>query len=225
MSGTQSTRSRTSRRKVGSSALKRSSPILGSRIKGSSLLSRSSQPCCEYAAGSKTRYRRHYGPHGTAVSSGRSPNSPAVATDAHISVIGHITQDELQRTLAECEGFNGFANRFLWLAVRRSKLLPDGGQDLDQTRHAPRLALAAEQARSVDRMQRDQAAAALWRQVYGELADDQTSGLLGAVTSRAEAQVLRLSMTYALLDGYGTISECHLRAALPCGGTAGRPQP
>jgi len=141
-------------------------------------------------------------------------NSPAVATDAHVSIVGHITHEELRRTLAEVEFFSGFANRILWVVVKRSKLLPDGGRDLDLTILAQRLALAAEQARSVERMQRDQAAAALWRQVYAELADDQAGGLLGAVTSRAEAQVLRLSMVYALLDGDGMIREQHLRAAL-----------
>jgi len=141
-------------------------------------------------------------------------NSPAVATDAHVSIIGHITQEELRRTLAEVEFFSGFANRFLWFAVKRSKLLPDGGRDLDLTILAQRLALAAERARSVEGMHRDDGAAALWRTVYAELADDQAGGLLGAVTSRAEAQVLRLSMIYALLDGSGTISERHLRAAL-----------
>jgi hypothetical protein len=40
------------------------------------------------------------------------------------------------------------------------------------------------------------------------------SGLWDAATSRAEAQVLRLSMVYALLDGTGTIDVPHLRAAL-----------
>ena len=51
-----------------------------------------------------------------------------VATGAHISIIGHITQDELRRELKNTEAANGYANRFLWVAVRRSKLLPDGGQ-------------------------------------------------------------------------------------------------
>jgi hypothetical protein len=116
--------------------------------------------------------------------------------------------------LLEVEGFNGFANRFLWVAVRRSKLLPDGGRDLDLSPYAERLRRIVEVARSIERMVRDQAAAALWRQAYAELADDDSMGLLGAVTSRAEAQVLRLSMIYALLDGNGTIKEKHLRAAL-----------
>ena len=31
-------------------------------------------------------------------------NSPAVATDAHISIVGHITQEELRRLLSETEG-------------------------------------------------------------------------------------------------------------------------
>jgi hypothetical protein len=49
--------------------------------------------------------------------------------------------------------------------------------------------------------------------VYPDLTDER-SGLYGAVTGRAEAQVLRLSMVYALLAGSGTIEEDHLRAAL-----------
>jgi 5S rRNA maturation endonuclease (ribonuclease M5) len=143
-----------------------------------------------------------------------SKNSPAKATDAHISIIGHITAEELRAMLAEVDGFNGFANRFLWVAVRRSKLLPDGGRELDLSPYADRLTLAMTQARAGGRMQRDSAAAALWRQVYTELADDDSSGLLAAVTSRAEAQVLRLSMIYALLDCSSTIRVEHLRAAL-----------
>jgi hypothetical protein len=63
-------------------------------------------------------------------------------------------------------------------------------------------------------MQRDQGAAALWRKVYSELADDDVRGLLAAVTSRAEAQVLRLSMIYALLDAGSMIKAEHVRAAL-----------
>jgi hypothetical protein len=54
-------------------------------------------------------------------------NSPAKATKAHISIIGHITRDELRRLLTQTESANGFANRFCWVAVKRSKCLPDGG--------------------------------------------------------------------------------------------------
>ena len=140
-------------------------------------------------------------------------NSPAVSTGAHISIVGHITAEELRRILPETEGFSGFANRFLWLAVRRSKLLPDGGQDLDLDRYARRLADIAEHSRLLGRLRRDRKASDLWRAIYHDLAESTAGGLLGAVTSRAEAQVLRLSMIYALLDRTETISVEHLRAA------------
>jgi hypothetical protein len=52
---------------------------------------------------------------------------PMKATGAHISILGHITRDELRRQLTETDKANGFANRFLWLCVKRSKHLPEGG--------------------------------------------------------------------------------------------------
>ncbi len=51
-------------------------------------------------------------------------NSPASATGAHVSIIGHITRDELLRYLSSTEYANGFGNRILWGCVRRSKALP-----------------------------------------------------------------------------------------------------
>ena len=53
---------------------------------------------------------------------------PLQATGAHISIVGHITTEELARRLADTEVANGFANRLLFTCVRRSKLLPDGGR-------------------------------------------------------------------------------------------------
>lgn len=141
-------------------------------------------------------------------------NSPARSTGAHISLIGHVTEEELRRTMPEVEGFSGFANRFLWLAVRRSKLLPDGGEDLDLTTFAYRLRTAAEHAKLVERMYRDDAATRLWRAIYADLAGTTAPGMFGAVTSRAEAQTLRISMIYALLDRSTTITTDHLDAAV-----------
>ncbi len=141
-------------------------------------------------------------------------NSPARSTGAHISLVGHVTEEELRRTMPEVEGFSGFANRFLWVAVTRSKLLPDGGQDLDLTAYADRLRTAAEHAKLVERMYRDDAATKLWRAIYADLAGTTAPGMFGAVTSRAEAQALRLSMIYALLDRSTTITTEHLDAAV-----------
>ena len=54
-------------------------------------------------------------------------NQAACATGAHISIIGHITKDELVSSLTRTSAANGFANRFLWVCARRSKVLPEGG--------------------------------------------------------------------------------------------------
>jgi DNA replicative helicase MCM subunit Mcm2 (Cdc46/Mcm family) len=53
----------------------------------------------------------------------------------------------------------------------------------------------------------------LWASVYENLSEGH-SGLFGAATSRAEAQVLRLSLLYALLDSSSEIQRAHLEAAL-----------
>lgn len=52
-----------------------------------------------------------------------------------------------------------------------------------------------------------------WEAVYSKLSAAQP-GLLGAVVARGEAQVVRLALIYALLDGSGQIDVPHLKAAL-----------
>ncbi len=142
-------------------------------------------------------------------------NSPAKATDAGITVIGHITRDELLRLLNRTDAANGFANRFLWTCAQRSKILPFGGslRDIDLEALAYRVRQVAARAQEVSEMGFTTEATALWCQVYESLTADRL-GLLGAVLARAEAQVLRLAMLYALLDGSGEIRVEHLKAAL-----------
>jgi DNA replicative helicase MCM subunit Mcm2 (Cdc46/Mcm family) len=53
----------------------------------------------------------------------------------------------------------------------------------------------------------------LWRKCYPKLSAE-VPGMLGAITARAEAQVLRLSLIYALLDCSDVIKTQHLRGAL-----------
>jgi hypothetical protein len=142
-------------------------------------------------------------------------NSPARSTGAHISIIGHVTKDELLKYLTNSEAGNGFANRFLWAAVKRSKFLPDGGR-LDTFNFAPliqRLKDTLGFARAAGAMNRDEEAGELWREVYAQLSRDRV-GLSGAVTSRAEAHTLRLSCLYALLDRSSVVRVPHLAAAL-----------
>jgi hypothetical protein len=55
-------------------------------------------------------------------------------------------------------------------------------------------------------------AAEVWRAIYSDLSTDRP-GLLGALTARAEAQVVRLATLYALWAGLDRIDLDHLMAA------------
>jgi hypothetical protein len=117
--------------------------------------------------------------------------------------------------LTGTDAANGFANRFLWVAVRRSKLLPDGGAFhlLDVEPLAARLREALAFAREPRKVLRDENAGGMWRAVYPALSEGRP-GLLGAMTARGEAQVMRLALTYALIDCSPVITPPHLEAAL-----------
>lgn len=62
-------------------------------------------------------------------------------------------------------------------------------------------------------MERDSESRVLWRDIYPTLSEGQP-GLFGAATSRSEAQVLRLSCLYALLDRSAVVRVEHLAAAV-----------
>jgi hypothetical protein len=139
---------------------------------------------------------------------------PLVASGAHISFVGHVTVEELRRRLAEVEVASGFANRLLFALVRRSRLLPHGGNlDPAALDHlAAHVQHAAERARRVGILRRSPAADQLWEAVYTSFATG-PSGLAGALVARPEAQTLRPSVVYALLDGSSVIQVPHLNAS------------
>jgi hypothetical protein len=142
-------------------------------------------------------------------------NSPAKATGAHISIVGHITRDELLRYLTSTETANGFANRILWVCAKRSQLLPEGGRidEVDFSGMVQRLSEAANAGQNAGELHRDEAAKKIWREVYAALSEGKM-GMFGSATSRAEAQVLRLALCYAVLDRAQVIRADHLLAAL-----------
>jgi hypothetical protein len=138
------------------------------------------------------------------------------ATGAHISVIAHVTREELVANLTATERANGFANRFLFCLVQRSKVLPEGGSVPD-TLLAPLIgelrALTALTTAEPRALHRTPAARGVWGEVYGPLSAA-TPGLIGSILGRAEAHVLRLSLIYAALDQAPAVDTVHLKAAL-----------
>lgn len=140
--------------------------------------------------------------------------NPLTEKNAHISIIGHITADELLALLSKIDAANGFANRFLWLAVRRSKVLPFGGGGVEgRAALEAKLKAAIAFAPKVGAMGLERAAREVWADNYARLTTP-PPGVLGKVTSRAAPHVLRLAMLYALMDCQPTIPADHLRAAL-----------
>jgi len=142
--------------------------------------------------------------------------NPLKATGAHISIVAHITNEELQREIRDtAEMFNGFANRFLWCFSSRSKMLPRAVHPPEGYLNAEIQALRAALAfgRNLGLMRRDEAAEVLWEKAYERLGSD-PGGLLGGATNRGEAQVVRLSVLFAVLDCSSVIRAAHLQAAL-----------
>jgi hypothetical protein len=101
----------------------------------------------------------------------------------------------LNKLLSECDQANGFANRMLWVCCRRSKLLPFGGQvsQLDLDHLQSKLSKAAAFAKNVVTVNWSRDAMKLWEREYPRLTHPRP-GVLGMVTSRAEAHALRLAL-------------------------------
>lgn len=143
-------------------------------------------------------------------------NAPLRATDTHIGIVGHITKEELLRHINGTELANGFFNRFMLVAVQRSKKLPFGGALDDRALNEVRAQVSAAvlfAGQQQEPLRFDDEAREKWIAVYDELSDGHP-GLWGAATARAEAHTVRLALLYALLDCSSAIRAVHLDAAL-----------
>jgi Protein of unknown function (DUF3987) len=148
-----------------------------------------------------------------------SLSSHLTATNAHISLIVHTTEDDLRDLMRRTLILNGFGNRFLWVCSRRSKLLPFGGMVPREEREAlvGRLRDAVEFAQGLKgRPQRgrllfEKRASDLWVSLYRTTLMRESEN---PVTGRACPQVRRMATIYALMDCREQVCEAHLRAAL-----------
>jgi hypothetical protein len=85
----------------------------------------------------------------------------------NLSIIGHVTTIELNLLITKSDCANGLANRFLWAVVKRSKLLPEGGNtaSLDFRAIIDRLSEAVVFARQTGKLERDEEARKLWKHI------------------------------------------------------------
>jgi hypothetical protein len=136
----------------------------------------------------------------------------SVCLHPHISISANITREELLLQMREADRFNGFGNRFLWCHVERQALLPHGGEDIEWNDEIIKLLERVTFAQSRKRVYMDRNARLMWERMYKELSTA-APGIVGAVTSRGEAQVCKLALIYSLLDKSEHIGVEHLKAA------------
>ena len=141
-------------------------------------------------------------------------NSPDRATNAHISINAHITEEELLKYLTKTELANGLANRFLWFRIRRSKLLPFGSSSSENIEPFVKKLVQIQKFASIPGpITLDGAAREIWSVEYERLTQPR-KGMYGGITARSEALVIRLALIYALCECSDAITPIHLRAAL-----------
>jgi hypothetical protein len=142
-------------------------------------------------------------------------NSPLKTSNAHVSIIAHITQDELLYSLKEIDAANGYANRFLFALVKRRRLLPFGSEisETEVETLRTRITQTVKFAKHVGQMQFTADARRSWAKEYERLETSRV-GYLAKITQRASPYVLRLSCIYALLGQSSCIETRHLESAL-----------
>lgn len=146
----------------------------------------------------------------------RSRAATSVATNAHVCMLGHVTVEGLRRHLNDEDVANGFANRILYCAVGRARLLPHGAEVPDGmvSRYGRELGELIRRARSRGRVQWGDDAKDAWEAFYRRCAAEDGRGIVGALTARAEPQAARLALLFSLLDPDATDIEVgHLAAA------------
>ena len=143
-------------------------------------------------------------------------NSPVKSTAPHISLNAHITAHELKSQMSNVSYWNGLANRLLFFYVRRTKLLPRGGEltssAIDSI--AADVRAAVQFSRTVGSVGMTEEAWERWDKVYRTLAAAEPQGMLGAVLGRVEPHIRRLAVIYALLDHRSEVGVSHLTAAM-----------
>lgn len=136
--------------------------------------------------------------------------NPRRVANAHISVLGLITLDQLRRRLTDEQLASGFANRFMPVLIQRSQKIASPPIP-DYTAIAQQVKVSLRRARDLGVMRRSAEAEEMWTGIYEAVPD--LPGLCGDVTARAEAHMLRLQVTFAAMDGTATIGADHVSAA------------
>ncbi|WP_051899197.1 DUF3987 domain-containing protein [Sciscionella sediminilitoris] len=143
--------------------------------------------------------------------------SARVAPTSHIGILAHITPEEFRAKVSASDMAGGTYNRFLPLAVARTRFLPNapGMEDETRTQLAASLRDRLDHGTTYDRLAFTVPAAHLWHELYIEFGTDQDDdgGVINQFVSRAAPNCLRIATIYAVLDQADKIAPEHLAAA------------
>lgn len=154
-----------------------------------------------------------------------SKNNSVKSTNPHISLIAHITVEELRYLLNSVDVFNGFGNRFLITYIKSDKILPEAPsiRDLDLKDELRELSDAinfwheAMKSPFGLRFNFSTEAQKLWNEVYTFFMKNPESGTIGTLLNRNLVHVKKMAIVFAMLDKKNFIGKDHLEAALAVG--------
>jgi hypothetical protein len=145
----------------------------------------------------------------------KTRKDPLTASYPHVSFHAQTTLEDLDKNFSTIYHTNGFANRFLFACVHRTRLIASP-EPLDQKlmqKFQIDLKKAIQFARRVDEIKRTADAKKYWdKELYFELEKTRV-GPSAPILARGAAHNTRLQMIYALLDHSSVITRQHIDAA------------
>jgi Protein of unknown function (DUF3987) len=158
---------------------------------------------------------------------GNKDNYQLTATGPHVSLIGHITPEELREKLPKGELTNGLANRILWVYAAKSKEIrrqlkreQEEQRDqklrplLERLEHVVLRAMDYEDRNGGEVRLNDEADEYWDTEVYNRLTPPLGTAPPSMVSERGMMWVMRIALVLALCEDVRVITRAHLDAAL-----------
>lgn len=137
------------------------------------------------------------------------------SSDHHISMIGHITQNEFEFLNSNVDSTNGYLNRFLFCRIFNGSPVPlPKSFDSLSFSFMPRLfsVIAFIRNTGTEELKLEESAISFWEEIYSDFfysPDDGFSELM----ARTPTHILKVAMIFSVLDCSYCISKDHLISA------------
>jgi Bifunctional DNA primase/polymerase, N-terminal/Protein of unknown function (DUF3987) len=152
-------------------------------------------------------------------------NKSLRCTKPHGSIIGYTTSALMKNTMPVGADTSGAGNRFLYAYLKRLKLVPLGGPEINWVNETldykgEKISFIIYFYEMVREAQKDRlipiapSARKFWENTYLKMERNAWAGFVGRMTSRGAAHVRRLATIFALVDREDSVQIKHLEAAL-----------